>query len=146
MVDLDEFMFSIMGEEALKYGQLADLEKLTSLLDGVMKDYSMVQDTLNDVRGNNDTRAQRNKELRARLENMKGEVSDQVNSLIAQMMGVDPRDVLSDEEINAHLEDAFRRFDEDNSGELGEWEFTQAWLFLGLKGEQPEITRAFTEV
>jgi hypothetical protein len=30
----------------------------------------------------------------------------------------------------------FQRFDEDHSGESGEWEFTQAWPFLGLKGSQ----------
>merc|ERR1711953_309040 len=54
LVEWDEFVFSIMGEVALKYGPLADMEKLTELLDGVMKDYKMVQDTLSEVRVNND--------------------------------------------------------------------------------------------
>ena len=108
-----------MGEAALKYGSLADLEKLVELIDGVMKDYQMVQDTLAEVRGNNDVRAKKNGELRARLENMKGEVQGAVNGLIAQMMGIKPEDVLTEEEINNHLKEAFNKFDEDNSGELG---------------------------
>eukprot|EP00494_Astrolonche_serrata_P031798 UN32067 len=125
-----------MGEKALKYGTLADLEKLTKLLGGVLKDYAMIQDTLADVRGNNDRRAENNKALKARLENMKSDVQSTVNGLIAKMMNVKPEDVLSESEIDHHLETAFNKFDKDNSGELGQWEFTQAWVFLGLKGEE----------
>jgi Ca2+-binding EF-hand superfamily protein len=77
---------------------------------------------------------------------MKGEVQGAVNGLIAQMMGVRPEDVLSEEEINNHLKEAFNKFDEDNSGELGSWEFQQAWFFLGLKGSESEIKDAFKEV
>merc|ERR1712053_30631 len=66
--------------------------------------------------------------------------------MIAQMMGVNPEDVLSDEEINAHLKQAFNKFDKDSSGELGEWEFTQAWFFLGLKGSEDEIKESFKSV
>merc|ERR1711953_597874 len=40
----------------------------------------------------------------------------------------------------------FKKFDEDDSGELGQWEFTQAWFFLGLKGEEDEINDAFKSV
>ena len=42
--------------------------------------------------------------------------------------------------------DAFRKFDEDGSGELGQWEFQQAWFFLGLKGTEDEIKDAFIGV
>jgi Ca2+-binding EF-hand superfamily protein len=106
----------------------------------------MVQDTLKGVRANNDTRAERNAELRARLENIRGEVSDQVNGLISELLNINPEDVLTDEEINAYIKEAFERFDEDNSGQLGDWEFVQAWLFLGLKGSETEIQNAFKEV
>ena len=128
LVEWDEFVFSIMGEAALKYGTLADMEKLTTLLDATMKDYALIQDTLGEVRANNDTRATRNNELRNRLENMKGDVQNTVNDLIAQLMGIDPRDVMSEVEIDHHLEAAFHKFDKDNSGELGQWEFKQAWI------------------
>ena len=62
------------------------------------------------------------------------------------MMGLDPVDVLSDEEINKHLTDAFNKFDEDKSGELGAWEFKQAWFFLGLKGSRAELDASFASV
>eukprot|EP00492_Amphilonche_elongata_P002511 TRINITY_DN276_c0_g1_i2.p1 TRINITY_DN276_c0_g1~~TRINITY_DN276_c0_g1_i2.p1 ORF type:complete len:863 (-),score=234.47 TRINITY_DN276_c0_g1_i2:191-2779(-) len=146
LVEWDEFVFSIMGEAALKYGTLADMEKLTTLLDATLKDYGMIQDALAEARANNDTRATRNAELRNRLENMKGDVQSTVNSLIAQMMNIDPRDVLSEAEIDHHLETAFTKFDKDNSGELGDWEFKQAWVFLGLKGSEREIADAFKSV
>jgi Ca2+-binding EF-hand superfamily protein len=146
LVEWDEFVFSIMGEAALKYGTLADMEKLTTLLDATMKDYAMIQDALSEARANNDTRATRNAELRDRLENMKGDVQSTVNGLIAQMMNIDPRDVLSEAEIDHHLETAFTKFDKDNSGELGDWEFKQAWSFLGLKGSEREVADAFLSV
>jgi len=53
---------------------------------------------------------------------MRRKVQNSVNGLVAQMMGIRPEDVLSEEEINNHLKEAF------NSGELGAWEFQQAWL------------------
>ena len=54
-------------------------------------------------------------------------------------MKCNPEDVMSEEKINKHLSDAFHKFDQDNSGQLGQWEFTQAWFFLGLKGTKEEI-------
>merc|ERR1712037_787854 len=77
---------------------------------------------------------------------MQDEVSGSINSLIADMLGVDPKDVLSSEEIDSYLTDAFNKFDDDNSGELGSWEFAQAWVFLGLKGSESEIADAFKAV
>jgi Ca2+-binding EF-hand superfamily protein len=146
LVDWDEFVFSIMGEAALKYGTLADMEKLTTLLDSTLKDYNMIRDTLGEVRADNDARAVRNKELRNRLDNMKDDVQSTINGLIADMMNIDPRDVMSEAEIDHHLEQAFAKFDADNSGELGEWEFKQAWVFLGLKGPEREIGNTFKGV
>merc|ERR1712048_1030572 len=66
--------------------------------------------------------------------------------MLAQMFNVNPEDVLSSAEIDKHLTEAFNKFDEDGSGEMGNWEFTQAWLFLGLKGTEEEIKDAFKSV
>ena len=77
---------------------------------------------------------------------VKDEVSSQMNDLISQMMGVNPEDVLSEAEIDEHLTTAFKKFDKDQSGELGQWEFQQAWFFLGLKGTEEEIKEAFKNV
>merc|ERR1711862_316846 len=126
-----------------KYGVLADMEDLSRLLRNTLAEYNILRDTLQEVRANNDIRAQRNAKLRERMESMKSEVGDQMNSLISQLLNVDPKDVLTDEEINAHLTEAFNKFDKDGSGEMGQWEFTQAWIFLGLKGSESEIGDAF---
>jgi hypothetical protein len=95
---------------------------------------------------NNDVRAERNGRLRARLKNMKGDVNKQMNELFSNMMGIDPASVLFEEEINAHLTEAFNKFDESGDGILGQWEFQQAWFFLGLKGSEAEIQDAFKDV
>merc|ERR1712238_44134 len=53
---------------------------------------------------------------------------------------------MSDAEIDQHLSDAFNKFDESGDGQLGQWEFQQAWFYLGLKGTEDEIKDTFGEV
>merc|ERR550519_234554 len=146
LLEWDEYVFSIMGEAALKYGLLADMETLSTGLDSTLKEVTLLKEALEESAAASGVRADRNKNLRARLENMRGDVANQMNDMIAQMMNINPEDVLSDEEINAHLKSAFNKFDKDSSGELGEWEFTQAWVFLGLKGTEDEIKESFKTV
>merc|ERR1711981_1445300 len=112
-----------MGEKALNFGTLADMEMLKSLLGNVAKEYSLLRESLQETRMSAEERAGRNARLRGRLENMKSEVSGQVNDLLSKMLGVKPEDILSGEEINTHLTNAFNKFDEDRSGQLGQWEF-----------------------
>merc|ERR1711879_720699 len=142
----EEFVFSIMGEKALNFGSLAEMELLKGLLGNVAAEYSLLRESMQETRMSAEERASKNKRLRDRLENMKSEVSGQVNDLLSKMLGVKPEDILSGEEINQHLTDAFNKFDSDNSGEMGAWEFTQAWFFLGLKGSEEEIADAFKSV
>jgi Ca2+-binding EF-hand superfamily protein len=146
LVDWEEFVFSIMGEKALNFGSLAEMDLLKGLLGNVAAEYGLLRESLQETRMSAEERAGRNKRLRDRLENMKGEVSGQVNDLLSKMLGIKPEDILSGEEINAHLTEAFNKFDEDRSGELGQWEFTQAWIFLGLKGSEGEINDAYKGV
>merc|ERR1712062_103583 len=134
------------GEKALHYGTLAEMEILEKLLGNVSAEYGLLRESLQETRMSAEDRASRNARLRDRLENMKGEVSSQVNNLLSKMLGIKPEDVLSEEEINQHLTEAFNKFDEDNSGQLGQWEFMQAWFFLGLKGSEDEINDAFKSV
>ena len=51
-------------------------------------------------------RAKKNQRLRDRLENMKGQVSKDINAMLGGMMNLNPEDVMSEEEINAHLKEA----------------------------------------
>ena len=48
--------------------------------------------------------------------------------------------------IALRLQETFRSFDDDNDGEINEWEFTQAWLWLGFRGEEVEIHEIFRTV
>ena len=64
LVEWSEFVFSIMGEKATKYGVLADMEELERLLSNTLKEYIILRDTLHEVRASNDTRAERNGRLR----------------------------------------------------------------------------------
>ena len=54
-------------------------------------------------------------------------------------MGMNPEHVLTDEEIKQHLNEAFERFAEDSSDQLCQWDFTRAWMFLRLKGDEADI-------
>ena len=77
---------------------------------------------------------------------MKGEVGAQMNEMFGKMMNINPEDVLSEEEIKQHLTDAFNKFESSGDGRLGQWEFMQAWTFLGLKGSESEVADAFKSV
>ena len=146
LVDWLEFVFSIMGEKAQNYGILAgklietfrtkfsfsflDMEELSSLLAETLGNYGGMAEELAEARMSTEDRAERNKKLRDRLESMKSEVSGQMNALFESLTGVNPEDVLSEEEIRGHLEGAFNKFDENKNGRLDKWEFMQAWFFV----------------
>ena len=57
MVQLDEFMFSIMGKKAMNYGPLADLEKLDKALQTTLGDYLKLAGSLTELKGKSDERA-----------------------------------------------------------------------------------------
>lgn len=66
--------------------------------------------------------------------------------MLTNMLGLDPASLMTDEEIKKHLVEVFNKFDKDGSGQLGHWEFTQAWVFFGLKGSEDEIREVFDKV
>eukprot|EP00492_Amphilonche_elongata_P000653 TRINITY_DN1379_c0_g1_i1.p1 TRINITY_DN1379_c0_g1~~TRINITY_DN1379_c0_g1_i1.p1 ORF type:complete len:235 (-),score=100.42 TRINITY_DN1379_c0_g1_i1:2-649(-) len=134
------------GEKSSKYGTLADMEALTILLEATCKEFMILQETLSESRIDNDKRANRNAEMRARLQNMQGEVRGIVSGLFDGVTGVDAKDVLSDAEIIEHLTEAYKKFDSSGDQKLNKWEFTQAWTYLGLKGSEAEVNRAFDDV
>jgi Ca2+-binding EF-hand superfamily protein len=146
LVEEDEFMYSIMGEPALKYGLMADMEKVTSMLGDMVGEYTLMAGNFGSMKESIEERQRRNAELRARLDNIKADVQADLNGLLSNVLGMNPEDLLSDEEIEAHLREAFNKFDKDGSGMLGQWEFNQAWFFLGLKGTKQELEEAFQSV
>jgi len=138
-----------MGESALEFGALADLEHLNVLLQDTSSLLASLRDDLAESQMSNGERAERNAELRARLETMKGDMNKQFSGIFTKMLGIigkDPSELLTDEQINKLLFETFKKFDKDQSGELEAPEFIKAWQFLGLKGGEAEINRAFGDV
>lgn len=77
-------------------------------------------------------------------DDMHVELTNAMNRLAA-LIGGEKYDI-SDEEIEIHLREAFKKFDENGSGRIGQREFLQAWIFLGLSGTNDEIHDAFSVV
>merc|ERR1719494_546549 len=103
MVQLDEFMFSIMGKKAMKYGPLADLEKLDKMLQSTLGDYLKLSGSLVELKEANEARANKNALLREKLDGMRNEVTSQMNGMFENMFGLDPSQILSDDEIRKHM-------------------------------------------
>jgi len=135
-----------MGEEALQYGHLADMERLSILLEATTKMWLQISHELqNQSTMLKDAKNQR-RNMSRRLDGLKDdmhvELTNAMNRLAA-LIGGQKYDI-SDEEIEIHLRDAFKKFDENNSGRIGQREFLQAWIFLGLSGTDEEIRDAFS--
>merc|ERR1712110_522980 len=62
------------------------------------------------------------------------------------MLGQDPADMLTPEQVGKILRATFDKFDKDQSGVLENEEFHKAWGFLKLKGSRTEVDRAFQDV
>ena len=82
LVEWNEYVFSLMGEKAINFGTLADLETLHNVLkesEGIM---SELRGALVEAKESTKDRVERNAEMRSRLENMKGQMQNQMVSFI----------------------------------------------------------------
>jgi Ca2+-binding EF-hand superfamily protein len=149
LIEWSEFVFSLMGEPALQFGSLSQLETLHTVMNEAAEVLEGLQSSLEENASQNAARAENNAELRARLETMKYESGAKFSKIMNKMMGImgqDPRDLLTDEQISKLLKETFKKFDKDGSGRLESPEFIKAWNFLGLKGGDDEIMKAFKSV
>merc|ERR1712025_703398 len=149
LIDWTEFVFSLMGERALEFGPLAQLETLYTVMSDATDLLEGLRDSLEENQRENSIRAERNAQLRERMESMKYEMGSKISVVMNKMLGVmglDPKDVLTDDEINKLLIATFEKFDTDKSKRLEKPEFLEAWRFLGLKGDEHEILTAFDQV
>merc|ERR1712203_896326 len=99
---------------------LADMENLQILLKETVDELKLLKDALNESRGSSEERQRKSAQVRARLEQAGQDYKNQMNQLLSDM-GI--ADLLTEEEIKQHLTEAFNKFDEDHSGEMGHWEF-----------------------
>jgi Ca2+-binding EF-hand superfamily protein len=149
LVEWNEFSFSLMGEKALNFGALADLEILDNLLQETEEVMKGLRDALFESKASNADRAERNKDMRERLTRMKGDMNSSLNSVIGKVMSVmgqDARDLMTDEQISKVLIATFKKFDTDGSGGLEYPEFQAAFESLGLVASPAELQDAFKKV
>merc|ERR1719499_2221872 len=94
-VDVNEFAFAMMGEQALKYGPLADMELLNSMLDRVSGN---MMASLASGSAHKKTAAQQaaeNDALRKRLEDMKAQQDSEMAKMIGKINGLAGMDAVS---------------------------------------------------
>merc|ERR1712038_1054370 len=148
-VEWAEFAFTLMGDSALEFGPLADLELLNTLLNDTAGLLSSLKGDLAAMGEDNAERAKRNAELRARMQGMRGEMAKNMGNMFSKMMGImgkSPEDLLTEEQIQKLLSETYKNFDVDNSNQLEYPEFKKAWEFLGLQGSEDEVRNAFNSV
>ena len=88
LVEWAEFAFSLMGERALDFGPLADLELLNELLNETASYLVALKNDLEDANMSTKERMARNAELRARMENMKKDMNSNMGGMVKKMMGI----------------------------------------------------------
>jgi len=137
-VEWDEFVFSLQGEEAQKYGLLADMEVTLSLLEEISTDLKV-------MRGERTEGQKELFSLKDRLSILQREVTNKTERMVQRMRGVtgDQASIKLDD-LDAQLEDAFKKADSSKSGQLNLWQFSQAWSALGLGGNEEELKGLFS--
>ena len=110
-VDFSEFAFSLMGEAALNFGALADLETLSEVLKDTAHLLEGMKADLANAQMSTEERAARNADLRKRMEDMKRNTAGEMSNLMGKMMsifGQDPAELLTDEQIDQLLNATFK--------------------------------------
>ena len=149
LVEWNEYAFSLMGEKAMNYGPLADLETLDKLLletDAVM---SELRGALLEAKEHTQFTVEKNDAMRERLLAQKNQIQDQMGNVMGKMLGMMGQaveDMMTGEQIEKLLIATFNKFDADRSGQLEYDEFKQAFFDLGLNGTEKEIQEAFKKV
>jgi len=136
-IEWDEFVFSLQGEEAQKYGLLADMEVTLQLLEEISTDLKV-------MRGERTDSQKELISLKDRMAILQREVTNKTEGMVQRMRQVtgDSHSINLDD-LDAQLSDAFRKADSSKSGQLNLWQFSQAWSALGLGGNEEELKGLF---
>jgi len=140
-LEWDEFVFSLAGEEAQRYGMLADMELLIVLLNEVANDIMVMRGERSDT----------TKELfatRERLNTLQREVTNRTETLVQRMktFAGESMEISYLDDMDAMISDAFEAADAAKSGYINIWQFSQAWMTLGLGGSEEELKDLFQSV
>jgi len=150
LVDRDEFVLSIMGPESVKFGPIADMDKLDSLIDAVLVLIDNHKHELASNLKSADERELENARLLSRMKNQRNELTSGMNKIVRAMMGLtgtgDVEGFLQSKEVDKYLVEAFNKYDKNGNGTLSYREFKQAWQSMNLGGSDEEIKQAFQSV
>jgi len=139
-IEWEEFVFSLQGEDAQKYGLLADMERMLALLAEVHQD-------LMQLRGERTDSQKELISLRERLAMLQRETTNKTETLVQRMKRVSgERDSIYLDDLDEQLRKAFSAADKHQSGSLNVWQFSQAWMSLGLGGNEDELKDYFSSV
>jgi len=111
-VDINEFLFSIMGQEAANYGYLADMERLEVILNSLLHGESgSAKDKIEELLKGGRAKETQIQQLQAELERIRNaEGGKEFNDLIQRMMfkcGVTRIGPLTNEELVNDIDSAF---------------------------------------
>jgi len=139
-IEWDEFVFSLQGEEAMKYGLLADMELMLTLLGEISGDLMTLRGERTDAQKELFT-------LKDRIAVLQREVQNKTEGMVTRMrqMTGDTKSIRLDD-LDATLKEKFNAADSNKSGSLNLWQFSQAWMSLGLGGNEEELKRMFSSV
>jgi len=139
-IEWDEFVFSLQGEEAMKYGLLADMEVMLALLDEISTD-------LAELRGDRSDTQKELYTLKDRLQILTREVTNKTENIVQRMKRVTGEaSSIRVDDLDASLEEAFTKADSNKTGSLNVWQFSQAWMSLGLGGTEDELKQVYGSV
>jgi len=132
-IEFDEFIFSLAGEEAQKYGLIADMELMLNLLGEISSD-------IVELRGERTDGQKLLHSLKDRMNQLQNEVQNRTEGLVARMQRSSGEiGSINLNDLEAQLRDSFDKADSNRSGTLNVWQFSQAWMALGLSGNEDEI-------
>merc|ERR1740123_2252782 len=149
LVDRDEFVLSIMGPKANDFGPIADLDRLDSLFDALIKLIDRHSGELTSLAKSSEERDAENAELLSRMKNQKNQLSQGMNKIMKAMMGLTGGDIegfLQSKEVDKYLVEAFNKYDRNGNGTLSYREFKDAWEYMNLGGSEAEVKSAFSSV
>eukprot|EP00494_Astrolonche_serrata_P025454 UN25715 len=136
-IEWDEFIFSLEGEDSKKYGLLADMELLLSLIGEVTND-------LKDIRADRSDAQKGLYSARGRLGALQRSVMEKTQNLINRMRrntGESGSIAVSD--LETQLKEVFDKADTSKSGKLSAWQFNQAWMSLGVGGNEEHLKSVY---
>jgi len=137
-IEFEEFVFSLMGDEAQKYGLLADMEFMLPILKEISQD-------LKDLRSDRSEAEKRSKSTQERLTILAQEVNNRTDSLVARLQKATGDDkVLEISDLDRQIREAFTKADSNGTGVLNLWQFSQAWMNLGLGGNEEDLKEFFS--